>query len=373
VAVVLADSPDVMDSVGRPGFLPERLRASNPNAPRVEIVTIPGERCDVMAQRLLRSVDPLPDAPPGLENWLAAATARHVLPAEARVVVISMSEAMTASVVRHRDDGWLLQLPEEHETTWRNDHLTWIEQCFVPEPPDMATLRSSLTAIEEELERIDAACIVFGVSTYTPEERIYWFDEDHEEPAAIKANRINLLLDTLDEDSKLSVVPVDRIVAEYGAADAVVGHGRYSAETSKSIADEAATQIAARPRIATHFSPETMRLTVPRYDRRTQGGTLLTWHVAAPSAVDRGDVLFDVRFEHLHTRLNAAIQRESERALSISVVATRAGFLQEQVVAAGGHVEVGTTVGVFTTEKDASVGSVADAPAFPVGVKLVTQ
>lgn len=372
VTLVLAESSDVTMSLGRPGFLPERLRASNPDAPAVFVMTIPGERCDVVAQRLMRGVSP-PDAPEGLAAWVSGAASRYDLPDSAKLVVLSMSEAMEAEVVRHEGDGWLVQLPTDYRTTWPDDHVAWLDQNCVPVPPDPQALGAALASIEDALHDRDITCMVYGVSTYTPDEKVYWFRDGDPEPGAITANRLNLILDSLDKSSQLVVVGVDRIVAEFGASDAVVGPCRYTAGACELIAEEAADQIAALPRISEHFSTGTMRLAVPRYDRRTQAGTLLEWHIAAPSEVSEGDPLFDVRFEHLHTRIDAPVRRESERSLSISVVATRSGYLREHKVTAGDPVEVGATVAVLTTDADVAAGDHANAPSFPVGVRLVTQ
>ncbi len=372
VALVLAESQDVLQSVGENDMLAARLTASREDAPAVRTSLVPGWRCDVLHARLTGETAPI-DAPAGRHAWLASELRPPEIPSDARLVMMSMAPAVTAHVVRHRKTGTLVQLPADHRTAWTPDEMAWLEREFDAEPPDMGRLGASLTGLVEHLAALEIELVALNVSTYTPDQKTFWYRAGDAEPAAITAARVNLMLDSLPADVGITVISLDRIAAEFGAEDAVIGLGRFTDEANAAIAEEIAERVVDLPGISAKFSPDLMRLAIPRYDRRTDEGVLVEWHVEEAAEFNAGDALFDVRFEDLHTRVNAAVKRKSARALRISVVATRNGYLQRATHTRGDSVTAGATVGIVTADAAMPERDANDATRFPVGVKLVTQ
>jgi hypothetical protein len=178
------------------------------------------------------------------------------------------------------------------------------------------------------------------------------------------------MTDMLAEDTGVFVLDIDRIVAELGAAESVLGPGRYSDAVHDAIADEAMELIIDLPTIGEHFSPEVMQLVVPRYDRRTNRGVLLEWHAHAPAWITSGQVVFDVRFENVHWRLNGDPRRKTGRQFDLSVVAMRDGYLEEIVVGQGEPITAGSTVGVVKKQPEADNLDGEHMSRFPVGIKV---
>lgn len=368
---VLIASPDVHDSVGRAGFLEARLRASRADAPAPHVRLVPGIRCDVFAQQLSAGGE-VPDipAPEGLEEWFASMFAPVELNDDTALLALSMSDALGADVRRHATRGSLVQPPTDHRRTWTEEQRDWLDTQFAPHAGDTADMEDALRTIAARLAPLPTELLVFNVSTYTPDEKAYWFRDDTPEPIALRANRINLLIDRLAAELDLYVLDVDRIVAELGAADTVVAPAGYTEAALRVIADEAGAAIANLPGVSLAFGADAMQLAVPRFDRRTEAGQLVAWHVGAPAEIRQGDPLFDVRFDNLHTRLDGQGGRKTDRSLLLSVLATQDGYLRETTLPAGADITVGSMVGVVV--KDASIvpGDLADAAKFPVGVKV---
>jgi len=369
-SLVLIDSTDVAGSIGRPGFLPKRLRSNVSNPPDVEVRVVPGGRCDVVAQRFV------PEQPSsavavaaGLESWFNAMVEPYEIPGSTAMLALSMVDAVMGQVWRHHDTGILVQPPLDRDMSWTAEQNSWLERDFEPVPPSDDHLESALRSIAERLEPLGAEFVVFNVSTFIPDENVRWFAPDEPETIAVRANRIDLIVERLIGDLNITLVDVDRVMAELGARDAVMGIASYTPGALEVLAEEAMAVISNLPGISRDFASDTMQLTVPRYDRRTTSGTIVRWHVTEGETIDGGDLLFDVRFENLHSRLKNNGQR-SGKVISMSVVAAREGFVDQIMVDAGASVTVGTRVAVITTRQDIEWSDDENAAQFPIGVKL---
>lgn len=368
---VLVGTPDVADSLGRNGFLARRLRASKPDALEPRIVVTAGLRSDIVAQRLeggpAASAVPVPA---GLEPWLESMFSDVELHDDTALIALSVSAALTEDVWRHRQLGLLVQPPHDHATSWNEEQRSWLASEFerVEASPDR--IAESIRAVAAKAQEHDADLLVFNVSTYVPDQTIYYFKPGEDQPYALRAHALDLLVEQLAGEHGFFVLDVDRIVAELGAGEAVEGPGRYSSEALAVIGDEAASASMALPSVSLAYGAEVMQLVVPRYDRRTEAGVLEDWHVNAPTAIEPGDALFDVRFDHLHTRLAAQGRRDTGRSLRVAVVATQTGYLKEISARPGQRVEVGSRVGVVVKHQDIDADDVTDAGSFPVGVRV---
>ncbi len=373
VTLLLAESRDVIESLGRENTLAERFASANPDAPRIETMTVPAWRADVLADRLQHADLPSITPAPGLQTWLELQRTAPTLPDDAVLCVMSVSDALTARVVRVLENDRLLQLPDDYADTWNDEQRAWLDEHCAPAPLDIAELAQATSDIAALLKARECELLTFNVSTYVPDEVERQYRGSHPESFAVTASRLNLMLDSLPDEAAHNVLDVDRIVAEIGGQHAVLGPGRYTEEALAEIAEEAAALVLDIPDISRRFSPDTMRLSVPRYDRRTKSGVLLEWHRTAPTAFGAGDVLFDVRFDNIHTRLNPAVAHRAKRSLRVSVVATRAGFLSKTLVPVGGQIDVGTTVGVVTDSPNTLAPVTEPAAKFPVGVSVATR
>jgi hypothetical protein len=162
----------------------------------------------------------------------------------------------------------------------------------------------------------------------------------------------------------MTVVDVDRAVAELGALDHVVSPGILTQAGADYVTEEAISAVDLTGALGGSLQAPIMRVTVPAFDRRTTEGRLVTWHVAPGSHVKDGDLLFDVKFDAIAQKVGSARasksdaqirRREEERrkrsgqVIVVSAVAGSEAFIHEIVVEAGARVSTGDTSAVATT------------------------
>jgi len=373
--IVLVCTDDIARSVARHGFLEGRLASPEPSRPRPTVVREPAAPLPVVVQRLT-GIQPPPDlsVPAGLEPWLESSFTTRIAESAAALLVVSVAADVLGGVWRHRRHGFVVAPPETAMAP-TPEQRRWLEQEFAPElPPSPADIEAALRTLAKHTEEMGAHLLVFNVSTFTPDEKVYDLAGFAGEPLALRAQRIDLLLDTVAGELGFSLVDVDRIVAELGAGEHVRRPAIYSDAACAACAEEAAGAIVDVPTLRQFFGTDVMRLVVPRYDKRTIAGRLVRWHRTAPGLVQRGDPLFDVRFDDLSHALDARQNSGGKRrSLLVSVLAAGDGHLTDIVCQEGDEVEVGATVAVVGTSPGAKTDDLASTASFPVGVKVATR
>jgi hypothetical protein len=366
VRIVLADSPDVMGSIGREGLLSERMGAGAVDAPDVDVTVVPGVRPDLFAQRVTATSKPAIEVPDGLEGWFASMFDPIPIPDNTVLIVMSMTAALDTEYLRHSQHGFVVSAPKEIS----NDVREWLDANFEAAPLDLPAMTKAIDDLAN-LNDVETEIVVYNLSTYFPEEPNYKAGDLNR--ASLAANQLDLVVDKAAQDTGIYVVDVDRIIAEYGAAEGVLSGHQFSDEVDSVVAEEALSLILELPGINEIFGTEVMHLGVPRYDRRTETGVLVEWHVEAPSRVEAGDSLFDVRYDDIAWKLNIDPTRKTGRSLRLSVVASRDCYLKEIVVHPGEPISAGSKVGVVTLGPDSEYGDFEHTSRFPVGIKMVER
>ncbi|MEN8238418.1 MAG: hypothetical protein ABFR53_04350 [Actinomycetota bacterium] len=367
--IILVDSADVAGSVGRRGFLRDHLKPMGDVDLGVDVEHVPSARCDIVAQRLSGVTQFRGEVPGGLEEWFATMTDPIEIPDTTSLMILSLSDAVTAVVLRQADTGVLIQPPLNWRETWTGDQIEWIDRNFEVAPPADEAISAALRSIAHALESSQADLMVFNTSTFIPGEKVYWFHPDDPETTSVRAARMNLTVDTLLKELDITLVDVDRVTAELGAREAVVGPAAYADETLDALADVAMGMILDLEGISRLFASDAMQLSVPRYDRRTTSATLTLWHVAPDTEVARGDALFDLRFGNVRTKLDDH-GRDTDRAIHMSVVAGRDGYVDSIEAEVGAELTVGTRVAVITATPAAMWDDIDNAAHFPIGVRV---
>ena len=368
--IVLVDSEDVRESIGRRGFLVDHLRPMGDTDVQVKVMPVRSARCDIIARRIDGGQAPVDTVPPGLDTWCHEMIDPVEIPDSASLFVLSLADAVNAEVFRHRVTGVLVQPPIGFRESWTDGASTWLHENFDPDPPTVDNITDGLRSIARQLDSYAADLVVLNTSTFVPNEKVYWFNAGDPDTTSVRAARMNLVVDTLVKDLDITLVDVDRITAELGARQAVVGPARYSRETFNALAEEAITMILDLEGISTMFASDAMQLSVPRYDRRTSAATLVRWHVTPDAEIARGDVLFDLRFGNVTAKLDDH-GRETDRAIDMSVVAGRGGFVDSISAEPGTELTVGSRVGVITARRGTSWHDIENAARFPVGVRIL--
>jgi len=367
---VLVDSQDVLESIGAPDFLSDRLKPMGDTDVAIDVTHIAASRCDIVARRVQGGQEPDTTIPEGLDAWYRDMADPAEIPETTSLFVMSLADAVKAEVFRNKVTGVLVQPPSGFRDTWNDDAMTWLGEHFEPDPPTVDNITDSLRSIAKELERVGADLVVFNTSTFVPNEKVYWFRSGAPETTSVRAARMNLVVDSLVKELDIALVDVDRIAAEIGARDAVVGPAMYTRETMESLGQEAVAMILDLEGINTMFAPDAMQLNVPRYDRRTATATLTRWHVSPDEEVAKGDLLFDLRFGNIRAQLGDS-ERKTDRAIDMSVVAGRAGFVDSILAPPGSELTVGERVGIITAHRGATWDDIDSVALFPVGVRVL--
>lgn len=108
------------------------------------------------------------------------------------------------------------------------------------------TSQQSVQAIEDDLRaivdqikaKVKAHILVSSLSTLDPSEPMYTLHGKSEEPFTLRAQRLNLMLVGISHQEGISIIDVDRIIAEVGGAESVTGPGRYNAKGAAAVLNE---------------------------------------------------------------------------------------------------------------------------------------
>jgi hypothetical protein len=282
------------------------------------------------------------------------------------VLVVSLLDELATAVHRHRASGTLLQVPDGVAVD--ADTARWLaERCEPVEPIDEDASAANLAEVVGRLGE-GTSLVAYNLSTYVPD------GEDIEAAIAFadRAQRLDLALAQVAGDHPITVVDVDRVVAELGAGEHVSGPGRYSAEAALDIGEEAVSQIDGL-RVLDPMHSELALLLVPRFDRRTTRGSITRWHKEAGDPVEPGDLLFDIEFGGLASHLGATKDvKMGSRVMTLVAVAGEPGHLLE--VSSVRDVAVGERVAVVGARPDLDPVAISDlTPHFRVGIRVVER
>lgn len=109
-----------------------------------------------------------------------------------------------------------------------------------------ATPEQAVEAVQEDLvaavgsikERVGAHILVANVSTVAPDDRPLNYHGLAEEPFSLRAHRLDLMLVGVSHDVGISIIDIDRILAELGTGGNVDGAGVYAEKACGTIAGE---------------------------------------------------------------------------------------------------------------------------------------
>lgn len=103
----------------------------------------------------------------------------------------------------------------------------------------LAAVRSDLVAaIRQIKEKVGAHILVTNVSTLDPSNPVFNYHGVAEEPWTLRGHRLNLMLIGVSHDEGISIIDVDRKIAEVGGELAVTAAARYGEAGCSAIIDE---------------------------------------------------------------------------------------------------------------------------------------
>ncbi len=155
------------------------------------------------------------------------------------IVVFSIRSDLVSSIWKHRQAGYWFAPPSDWRQRWTPAQQAWFQASFeecgqLPTAQVSDSLRQLVPAIKE---RVGAHLIVFTTSSYDPADHIHAYAGRAETPVE-RIHRLNLTLIQLSTDEGISLIDVDRIIAELGGAAHVPQRLVYSDEALTSLRNE---------------------------------------------------------------------------------------------------------------------------------------
>ena len=103
----------------------------------------------------------------------------------------------------------------------------------------LAGVRADLVAVIRQIkEKVGAHILVTNVSTLDPDNPVFNYHGVAEEPWTLRGHRLNLMLIEVSHDEGISIIDVDRKIAEVGGDSAVTAAARYSQSGCEGIVEE---------------------------------------------------------------------------------------------------------------------------------------
>jgi len=157
--------------------------------------------------------------------------------AEADAFVLSIQPDINVQLLRHRQEGYLFY-PNDWRS-WPQEDRDWLRANFTPEPfLDVDSAIANLAQIVGRLRSRSAAPIlIFNVSSVVPGEDLHDY-MGMDEPASVRIKRFNLGLIALSRQTGVSIIDVDRIVAQGGADRLKLDAGHLTAAGCEAVARE---------------------------------------------------------------------------------------------------------------------------------------
>jgi GDSL-like Lipase/Acylhydrolase family len=134
----------------------------------------------------------------------------------ADAIIFSIQPDVASGMVQHKSDGYLIY-PNE-VTNWSVEDRTWLKTQFEPVPrlspaDAVANFRSIIDRIREKSE---APILIYNLSPIIPNESVHCY-LGLSETLSTRIRKFNLALVELSEETGISIVDVDSIIARQGA------------------------------------------------------------------------------------------------------------------------------------------------------------
>jgi len=192
---------------------------------------------------LLQAKGAVPAALAGRDLQLGAHAAASqfstaVFETDADAIVLSIQpDVFIGELLRHRRDGFLFY-PNDWPS-WRDPDKAWMRESFLPDGPlDVTTSMTNFGRIIARIrERSNSPILIYNVSSTTPGDTVH-AHAGFEDSLSTRIRRFNLGLIELSQQTGVSIVDVDRIVAWAGGERMKYDTLHLTAEGCRAVAEE---------------------------------------------------------------------------------------------------------------------------------------
>ena len=221
--------------------LHERLAEKFDGRFQLELTTEPHLRSDLALQQLAGLEVPQDLRGQGFPNdFVASHFHSRIFDAGADIIVLSLIPEMHNQPWKHNDAGYLLVPPQDWRSSWSPSQQDWLNHNFSPLGQQTAEdFKEHFTRLMHLLKgQTEAHVILFGCSNVDPQDHTYKYHGHSTDTPSQRADRFNLAMFELSHAEGLSVIDVDRLVAELGARRNVSALFHYSPEVHAAICAE---------------------------------------------------------------------------------------------------------------------------------------
>jgi hypothetical protein len=203
----------------------------------------PCARADMLLQQLEMGAVPAELAEQGMNDGYVIAQFQSNLwsrkdPAD--VVVLSLQPEVAQPLWKHRQQGYLFCPTPRWVESWNPSQKKWFQEQFaLMGTISPAQAKENLHRLIREIkQRLGAHVIIYNCSSVDPEDHVANYHGLNADPAALRIHKLNLALMQLSIQEGISIIDVDRLVAELGGGQHVVRAMTYSGAALETIGKE---------------------------------------------------------------------------------------------------------------------------------------
>jgi len=220
--------------------LPELIEEMHNGSIKLDLIHEPCGHSELLWQQLEGLSFPEELRRHGLaDDFVEAQFQSRLLAEPVDLVVLSIQPEVTQALWQKRPEGYLICPPPRWEQDWSAEQQQWFRDHFEPVGRlGVEQYKEHFRPLFQHLkEQLGVHVIVLGCSSYDPDDlthRYYGRAETQSE----RALQLNLALYQISTLDGLSVVDVDRLVAELGGREHVAEAFRYSTRAYEEILKE---------------------------------------------------------------------------------------------------------------------------------------
>jgi hypothetical protein len=348
--------------------LEEMLHQKYPKGLSIEWLWEPSGGFDVLCQSLQRT-PALPPAWQGADPWVQAQIETDIPRVNPDILILSILPDLLLERWEHPESGLTLVAPAEASEDWtfaREAGLRHIGR--LPAGTFQKNFRAAVEALQKQIQ---SHLIVIGASSLVPGDQVHNY-AGLPETIAYRAQAANLALLEVSSSLGISIVDVDRLVAEEGGIGKIPSAFQYSPEVYARVSAEAFRIVEDAGNIT---SPELQKIVLPYIDRQVERGLISRWYKQPGESIEYGDPLFDVQVEEIvkvkrvgGTQIqpkDTVKIRKKNLSFIIQVLASSSGILREVYTRENQPYAVGEPL-ALVSGPDWEPGSPVEMEALPV-------
>ena len=200
---------------------------------QVVITHEPCARSDLLLQQLELGSLPAELTEQGMNDGFVTAQFQSRLwssQGQVDVVALSLQPEVTQPLWRHRRQGYLFCPTPRWVEEWNMPQKRWFQEQFAMTGTlSPAQSKENLQRLIQEIKhRLGAHVIIYNCSSVDPEDTMSNYHGIKADPVALRIHKLNLALMQLSIREGISIVDVDRLIAELGGEQHVIKAMTYS-------------------------------------------------------------------------------------------------------------------------------------------------